>query len=81
MRIHRLGHIECRKLEVWLPKDAITRARQVGPTLLMGLEREVALEIGIEITDATRMRVVGFAEDERKLLVLIDSDWARPTRR
>ena len=81
MRIHRLGHIECRKLEVWLPKEAITRARQVGKTLLIGLQREVEAEVGIEITDVTRMRVIGYSEDERKLLVLIDSDWARPTRR
>ena len=46
-----------------------------------GIMREVELELGIEIEDATRMRVIDSADDGCKSLVLIESDWARPTRR
>ena len=81
MRVHRLGHIECRQLEMRLPHHVIIRSKQVGDTLMAGLKREVESALGIEIEDANRMRVIQSIDEGRNPLVLIESNWARATRR
>jgi len=48
---------------------------------MAGLKREVESALGIEIEDANRMRVIQSIDEGRNPLVLIESNWARATRR
>ena len=79
MRSHRDGYIQCQRVEVWLPAEAVRRARSVGVTLGEGLEREVELYLGLEIDGALRCRLTGSRGEER--LAAIESDWVAPTKR
>lgn len=79
MRVHQDGHIQASRLEVWLPADAVRRARACGATIGEGLEREAEKFLGIEIDGAGRCRLTDTDGDLR--LVLIESDWVAPSRR
>lgn len=75
-RVHRDGHIETSRVELELPPEVIWRAMHVGPTRVGGIEREIAKHLGIELKGVLRVRIA----DPSKGLVIIESDWARPSR-
>jgi glycine cleavage system aminomethyltransferase T len=79
MRVHRLGYIQARSLEFWLSDDAVRKAYQVGKTLMEGIKREVAIELGLDINDAVRMRLV-YTDVHGNRLIRVESDWVKPTR-
>jgi len=74
MRVHKDGYIQARGFEIRLPREVIHRARMVGHTLGLGLEREIYDFLGVSIEGAARFRVV--ADD----IVSVESDWIQPTR-
>lgn len=72
-RVHRLGYIEAKTLELSLSESTLRRARHSYPYLTLGFELEVERELGISIEGADRIRIFRNLEtDEQR--VIIESD-------
>ncbi len=80
MRISGRGHIECATLVLNLPPDVVRNARQTHPYLTEGLVTEVEKYLGIELEGAERVLVQEHFEHDGVTLI-IQADWAPPTRR
>ena len=56
-RVHRLGYIEAKTLELSLSEPTLRRARHSYPYLTLGFELEVEKELGISIEGADRIKI------------------------
>lgn len=80
-RVHRLGHIEARSIELPLSEVGIRMARQSYTYLSLGFECEIEKSLGITVEGATRFRVLPMNVETLQHRVLVEDDWAKPTRR
>lgn len=69
-RVHRLGHIEAKSLELVLPECSLRSAKQAYSYLSVGFAAEIEKEIGITVEGITVVREVRDVEKlERRLLI------------
>jgi len=80
MRVHRLGHIEARTLEVPLSDFGLRMARNASMFITLGIAAAVEREVGLTVEGAERIRVTESLETLTQR-VLIEDNWAEPTRR
>ncbi len=57
-RIHRLGHIEAKTLELTLSDESVRKAQQSYPYLLAGHAAEIRKELGLEVSPIARVLTV-----------------------
>lgn len=80
MRLHRDGYLQARSLEIPLPAGVVRRAKQSSKFLTQGVQNAVEAYLGVRIEGAQRVR----CEESFEFLdtkVIIESDWAVPSRR
>ena len=72
-RVHRLGYIEAKTLELSLSEPVLRRAKHSYPYLTLGFELEIEKVLGISLEGADRIRIYRNLEtDEQR--VVIESD-------
>ncbi len=79
MRVHRDGYIQASKLELEVTDDLIRRAQQSYTYLSVGFEAEIEKFFGISIEGCERSRILPMRPDDRKVRILIESSWRRPS--
>ena len=57
-RIHRLGHIEAKSLELTLSDEGLRKAQQTYPYLSVGYAAEITRELGLEVNGIARVLTV-----------------------
>lgn len=72
-RVHRLGYIEAKTLELSLSESILRRARHSYPYLTLGFELEIEKELGISLEGADRIRIYRDIETDTQR-VKIESD-------
>jgi len=70
-RVHRLGHIEARSLELVLPDDRVRRARQAYNYMSLGFAAEIEEELGLVVEGIDRVRLLPVDSEnfERRILI------------
>ena len=72
-RVHRLGYIEAKTLELSLSEPVLRRAKYSYPYLTLGFELEIEKVLGVSVEGADRIRIYRNIEtDEQR--VIIESD-------
>ena len=69
-------------MKIWMDDAAMRRAYQVGKTLMEGVQREIENQIGVRVEDMVRIRMIRPPEAPQigMFLIMIESDWVKPTR-
>jgi hypothetical protein len=81
MRLHRDGYLQAGLIELWVDEVVWMRAMHVGAFLGDGFTRELSDSIGLEVEGIDTVRLIERDFDGRRVLIRVESDWMRPSRR